>query len=241
MTEDAVSSNALMVIDDRAIMQPSKSQEGLDLIRNTMADALALVDKYTFISIVDDDSKVEAEKAFIEVGKFVRDREAAQKVWGAPLFTVKSTFDGAMKQSIKPAAGLKDLIATGIMEYNQKKDREARAAAEEERKKYIAAEKRAAKKGVEPALPETPVVPIEATNTKKADGMAYTRRWFYQVIDESLLPDAYKVTIPNESAIAAAVEAGKYIPAGSKLTDNRCKIPGVRIWKEDKPKATGRG
>ena len=79
-----------------------------------------------------------------------------------------------------------------------------------------------------------------AVKLPKAEGISYVRHWKYNIVDESLLPDNFKMTVPNEAAIDAAVQGGKYIPAGEDMTQNRTKIPGVNIYYEDKLRPTGR-
>ena len=233
-------STALMVIDDRKVLSAVKAQDAITLIQTTKQSALDLAEKYAFLVIETDEDLVQAEKALLEVKKFQKTGETEKKGWGEPLYTVKSAFDRFMRESLEPAATLENALNSIIQSYRRKKEQERIDKAAEDRKRAEAAQRRAEKAGKPLSIPEPSLASPPAVKLPKAEGISYVRYWKYNIIDESLIPDAFKMTVPNEAAIDAAVQGGKYIPAGEDMTQNRTKIPGVNIYYEDKPRPTGR-
>ena len=258
MTETAT---ALIVLDTE-IVSVTKADQAVWVLSTAAAELDAITDRYAFLDVVDDLTKVAAEKAIMDIRSKRKAWDANRKEWGAPLDLAKRTMDRAMREHIDtPAetieAGLIQKVGAYVRKVEEERQAEmamARKAAEEAQAK-LDAERRAAEeaarkeaeaKGVEfvppppVGIPEVVVAAPPPIETPKADGISYRRVWKYEVEDAAKVPDAYTKRIVDEEAVNAAIKAATFIPAGEKLSQCNAAIPGIRVYYEDRPVVGGR-
>jgi hypothetical protein len=258
MTEQTTS----LIVLDTNIVSTTKADQAVWVLSTAAAELDAITDRYAFLDVVDADTKVQAEKAIMDIRSKRKAWDANRKEWGQPLDLAKKTMDRAMREHIEnPAeaieAGLIAKVGAYVRAQEEARQAEmarARKAAEEAQAK-LDAERRAAEeaarkeaeaKGVEfvppPAvgIPEVVVAAPPPIETPQAEGISYRRVWKYEVEDATKVPDAYTKRVIDEEAVTAAIKAATFIPAGGKLSQCNAAIPGIRIYYEDRPVVGGR-
>ncbi len=258
MTE---TTTALIVLDTN-IVSVTKADQALWILQQAVKDLDDIMDRYSLIEVVDDESKVMAEKAIIDIRTRRKARDEQRKEWGRPLDLAKKTMDKAIGQYFDdPAVSIEEGLARKVQAYQRKKDDERRAEMErarkaaEEAQAKLDAERRAAEeaarkeaeaKGVEfvppppVGIPEVVVAAPPPIETPQAEGISYRRIWRYEVVDPTLVPEPYTKRIIDEEAVSAAIKAATFVPAGEKLSQCNAAIPGIRIYYEDRPVVGGR-
>lgn len=258
MTEQTT---ALIVLDTN-IVSTTKADQALWILTDAIKGLDDIMDRYSLLDVADDESKVAAERAIMDIRARRKAWDAHRKEWGQPLDLAKKTMDKAMREHIEnPAeaieAGLIQKVGAYVRAQEEARQAEmerARKAAEEAQAK-LDAERRAAEekakaeaeaKGetfVPPppvGIPEVVVAVPPPVETPKAEGISYRRIWRYEVVDPTLVPEPYTKRIIDEEAVNAAIKAATFIPAGEKLSQCSAAIPGIRIYYEDRPVVGGR-
>jgi len=254
-------STALIVLDTN-IVSVTKADQAVWVLATAAAELDQITDRYAFLDVVDNDTKVQAEKAIMDIRSKRKAWDANRKEWGAPLDLAKRTMDKAMREHIdNPAEAIEAGLIQKVGAYTRRLEEErqaelarARKAAEEAQRK-LDAERRAAEekaraeaeaKGVEfvpppvQGIPEVVVAAPPPVETPKAEGISYRRVWLFDIVDAAQVPDAYTLRIVNDEAVKAAIKAATFVPAGEKLSQCNAAIPGIRVYYEDRPVVGGR-
>ncbi len=248
MTEQTT---ALIVLDTE-IVSATKADQAVWVLRTAAEELDHITDRYAFLDVVDDVTKVQAEKAIMDIRSKRKAWDANRKEWGQPLDWAKRTMDKAMREHIdNPAEAIEAGLIQKVGAYTRKVEEErqaelarARKAAEEAQAKLDAERKAEAEaKGeayVPEGIPEVVVAAPPPVDIPRADGISYRRVWRYEVEDMAKVPDAYTKRVVDDEAVAAAIKAATVIPAGEKLSQCTAQIPGIRIYYEDRPVVGGR-
>ena len=258
MTE---TTTALIVLDTD-IVSSTKADQAVWVLSTAAAELDQITDRYAFLDVVDAETKVQAEKAIMDIRSKRKAWDANRKEWGAPLDLAKRTMDKAMREHIdNPAEAIEAGLIQKIGAYVRKVEEDRRAEMErarkaaEEAQRKLDEERRAAEEkaraeaeasGVEfvpppvVGIPEVVVAAPPPVETPQAEGISYRRVWRYEVTDPALVPEPYTKRIVDEEAVHAAIKAATFIPAGEKLSQCNAQIPGIRIYYEDRPVVGGR-
>ena len=109
MTETAT---ALIVLDTE-IVSVTKADQAVWVLSTAAAELDAITDRYAFLDVVDADTKVQAEKAIMDIRSKRKAWDANRKEWGQPLDLAKKTMDRAMREHIDTPA---ETIEAGLIQ-----------------------------------------------------------------------------------------------------------------------------
>lgn len=230
-----MSTTALQVVESSALEASSKSADAVAVLHQTEQAVAACVTDYALLSVTDEQTKLEAESALIAVRDKVKELDGQRKEWVSPFYQVYKAFNTEHGNRLSPLRQLEDGLVRSIQAYRAEQQR--RLQEEQMRKAQEAmkdAQERAAA-GESVDIPETVVSAVEAAPEAHADTITYKRLWRWEVVDESQLPEHFVKRVPNEALIDAAVKDGVYHKPGEKLSSNKAKIAGIRIYAEDIP------
>lgn len=198
------------------------------------SEALSLPNKARSLAIV-------SNETYMQAGEMLLTIKALRKQVDASFDPVIKAAHNAHKAAVAEKKRIEEPLATaeGILKpamaaWNQKQEEARRAEearlqalaikAEEDRRLAEAAVAQAAgdTRAAEAALaaPITTPTVVLASTTPKLDGVSFTARWTFQIVDASLIPREF--LMPDEKRIGQYVRAMK--DAGN--------IPGIRIYSE---------
>ena len=241
---------------DTNIVSVTKRDQAVWILSEAVKQRDDIINRYSLLEVVDDETKVEAEKGIMLIRTVIAEQDAGRKEWGRPLDLAKKTMDKAMGDHIAdPETEVKDRLGRSVDNYVravQEADRKRRAEAQrivDEANAKLAAERKAAEdkaraeagakkiEYVPPPVQGIPEIVVKHEPVKpiaRAEGMKYRRWWLYKVVDWYQVPDAYTKRVINDEAVKTAIKAAT-TKRGDAPSECTASIPGITIYYEDKP------
>jgi hypothetical protein len=252
----ATETSQALICLDTSIVAGTKADQARWILSEAIKARDDIVNRYALLDVVDDETKVAAEKGIQFIRKALDAQDEQRKEWGRPFDLAKKAMDRAMGDHIVDhEKAIKDKLARSVDAYVSKvRAEEAARQAEAQRivdetNARIAAERKAAEDKARAAaeaahvefvpppvvgLPEVGVKPVAPRVIPKAEGMKYRRWWLYEVVNLEEVPAAYKKTILDEVKVKTAIEAAT-TKKGNEPSQCTAAIPGIRIYPDDRP------
>jgi regulator of protease activity HflC (stomatin/prohibitin superfamily) len=241
---------------DTSIVAGTKADQAVWILQQGTAQRDDILNRFSLLEVVDDATKVEAEKAQMFIRGIRNAQDEQRKEWGRPFDLAKKAMDTAMRDHIvTPESSIYDELGRKVASYvaaveeaERKRKAEAQRIIDEANAK-LEAERQAAedKARAEAEANKVEYVPPPAVGIPeivmkdepprviaRAEGMKYRRWWKYEVVDLALVPDAYTKRVINEDAVETAIKAAT-TKKGEAPSECSASIPGIRIYSEDRP------
>jgi hypothetical protein len=258
----AAEATALICLDT-SIVAGTKADQALWILTEATKQRDDIVNRFALLDVVDDETKVAAEKGVVFIRGVRKGQDEQRKEWGRPFDLAKKAMDQAMHGHIDdPEKVIEEGLVRKAQAYArqvEEAERQRRAEAQriaDEANAKLAAERKAAEdkaraeaeaahvEFVPPpvaGIPEVVVATPAPRILPKAEGISYRRVWLYEVEDIAKVPDAYTSRVVNDEAVKNAIKAATVVPAGEKLSQCTAAIPGIKVYHEDRPVVGGFG
>ena len=246
---------ALIVLDTE-IVATTKRDQAVWLLQQGVKEREAIVDDLVLLEVVDDETKVLAERGIMRIRSTRKAQDEGRKDWGRVFDLAKKAMDAAMRQHVdgpeeqiqKSLNDRKNRYVEQVREAEAARAAEAQRAAaeaqakldEERRIAEEAARIEAEAKGTEFVPPPAQGIPEVVAKAEPprviptAEGMKTRRHWRHRVVDLSQVPDAYTKRVIDDDAVEAAIGAAT-TKKPNQPSQCSAQIPGIEIYPDDRP------